>query len=324
MAERMKTDADFFRDVNEYVRAETAAKGFIGKIEVAETEVRSAVHGLNSALFKQKLDQAEGEQAAAAAALEQKKAEIKEAQEIFKEVFAIATKIVKQDWKGIAEKALEFVGKKAVDAAYADDLAALKDGLAAAKGKVSHFKTSVLAQDIEKARADLAAAAGRLDNVHEEFEAALDELGNQQANAQNELNESKQTAPVGQMIGERVKQIAAISDAKAACAIYTRAADGAKSKLEKIAGEFAKVGTWLDLAAKADSAFDREMPYAKMIERCSRRNADLFWNWAATVPSAKRECDEALRWLADSGDKGPMGDFEKARKATSKGLKKAA
>jgi hypothetical protein len=323
MAERMASDPDFFREVNEYVKAEAAAKIFIGKIDTAQTELKSAAHALNSAVFKQKLDQAEGEQAAAAAALEQKKAEIKEAQEIFKTVFDVANKIITQDWKGLAEKALEYVGEKDIDAHYADDLAQLSDTLAAAKGKVKHFKTSALAEDLEKAREDLAAAAGRLKTVHEEFEAALDELGNQQANAQNELKESKQTAPVGQMIGERVKQIAAISAARSSCAVYARAADSAKAKLSKIAEEFGKIGSWLDQAAKTDPEFGRDTLYAKMIERCSRRNADLFWDWAATVPAAKRECEEAMKWLADTSDKGPMGDFEKARKATSKGLKKA-
>lgn len=323
MADRMKTDPDFFQDVNAYIKAEAAAKAFIGKIEVAETELKAAAHALNSAVFKQQLDKAEGEKDAAQGALDAKKAELKEAQDIFKEVFAVAVKVVKQDWKGIAEKALEFAGKKLIDAAYADQLAELKDKLDAAKGKVKHFKTSVLAEDIERAREDFSAAAGKLRNVHEEFSAALDDLGNQQANAQNELKESKQTAPVGEMIGERVKQIGAIADARAACKVWLRDADNAKTKLEKIAGEFAKVGSWLDEAAKANAEFDRELPYARMIERCARLNADAFWDWAATVPSAKRECEESVKWLADAGDKGPMGDFEKARKATSQGLKKA-
>jgi hypothetical protein len=323
MAERMKKDKDFFQDVSAYVRAETFAKGFVTKIGVAADEFKAAHSELKAAIYRKDLGAAEADQAAAEAALETKKAEVKEAQEIYKLVFEIGGKLIDKKWGEAAEKALEFVGEKIVDAAFSDSLDKLKAAVDDAKDKVRHFKTSALAEEVEAARHRLSAAVGQLKSVEDDFEAALDDLGNQQANAQNELKESGETKVVGKMIGERVKQLAAISAAKASCGVYSRAADGAKAKLSKIADEFAKVGSWLDQAAAASPDYNRDLPYAKMIERCARRNADVFWDWASTVPSAKRECDEAIVWLGDSSDKGPMGDFEKARKATSKGLKVA-
>lgn len=321
IAERSKKDKDFFQDVNAYLRAESSAKAYVPKMNAAHAEVKAATYALEGAVKRIALKDAEREAKMLASDIAKLEAKRKAAQEAYKTVIDIAKKLIAQDWKALAEKAIHWANEKTIDSFFTADIQALQANLSDTKKKIDALEDAVLTAELAEKQQKLEAAINSLEAVKEEFVDALDALGAHQANAQNELKESKSTAPVAEVIAGRTKQLNAITDALASCKAYLAVADKGKTKLEKIAGEFAKVGSWLDLAAKSDPAFDRDTNYAKVIEKSSRLNADVFWTWASTVPSAKRECSEALAWVGDKSDKGPMGDYEKALKATSRGLK---
>ncbi len=320
MRKRMKGDGDFFSDVDGYLIALEAAEAVVGKIRKAEKDFDKASHELQAAVLAQKVDETGKQVEGAEGELKQLQADIEEAKKIFGGVLETVIQVAKQDWEGLATKAISFLGEKTIEAHYEPQLKELKQKLAAAKSEMVRLKSSELVSRIEAARSGVESAAIALENAQGEFRTALGQLARKQSNAKNELKESSSTAIAGQMIAQRTKQLHSIATARATCGRYLGDSAGVSANMAKISHQYALVGSWLDGAAKADPAFSRETPYAKMLELSSRSNTVMLDRWRDWVDSVQGECRRALAWIDDQGAKGPMAPFDQAITLIKQGL----
>lgn len=323
MRERNKND-DFHNDVDGYLVALEDAEKRVREIPKAEKDFLAASKKLDKAVNGLEFEGAKKDYEVAKQDYEKLQADIKEAKRIFGTVMGIAIQIGKQDWKGLATRALSHLGEKSIKAAYAPQLNQLKQELVAAKNEMARLSTAGLILEIEAARFALEAAAISLENRQHDLKTELERLARKQANASNELKESSSTAIAGQMISQRGKQLNAISTAQALCAQYLSDSAGVSKNMEQIAYEYALVGSWLDKAAKADSAFARSTPYGKMLEQSALSNSVELGDWGAWVEHVQDECAKARKWIIAPGAKGPMGPFDKAIILVKKGMKEAA
>jgi uncharacterized protein (DUF1330 family) len=324
MRQRRKADADFFEDVDGYLVALTRAESYVGRFREAEQGFEQAANLLKVAIYQHKIDEAGAKTDAAKAELQALQGDIDEAKRIFGSVFDTVVQVAKQDWEGLATKAISYLGEKSIDASYGPQLKELQKKLDAAKGELTRLKTAALITGIEAARNGVNMATIRLENLQAELRTALDELDRHRAHAGDELKESASTAIVGQLIAQRATQLRAIGAARATCARYQRVSQAVAGNIAEISRQYSLVGAFLDNAARADAAFERSTAYAKLLERSSRSNAVELDQWGTWVASAQRECSQAMAWLGDAGPKGPMGPFDKSTAMTREGLKDPA
>lgn len=320
MTRRMGKDSDFFNDVNGYLTAFEAAKAFPDRIQALAHGIEQARLTLVAVVADKAKDAAEQAARAVAGAVAAKEAEIKAANEMFKIAFDIALKVAAFKWQEIADKAFALASEKAFNEAASLGLEQLKTQLAKAKAKVQQIADQAYAARIEAAREGLASVVGDMKTIQGEFASALRQLASRQANAQNELGESGDTAVVGKMVGARARQIADVARSRASCGLYASVADKGKAKVMKIGEIFGKVGAFLDESAKIDPAFDRSKPYATSIELSALTNSKTFYDWTDSVSTSKAACKAALDWLNSDDDASPMAAYESVLKVVGDGI----
>jgi hypothetical protein len=319
LAKRVKTDRDFFADVNGYIEKLEVAEGLFRKIPGAEKDFEAASYKLKAVVYQYEVDKATDKYKDKEEELEQLKEDIEEAQELFEKVVEFALNIAKKDWKDAAANAITYLGKKAIDAVYEPELNTLKAELESLKKEVKQLKDKQFVNAIEGARADLESAAIRLENAQADFKTALEQLARVQANARNELNESSSTKLAGKLIAGRAQQLKAITTAHSACRRYLEISKRGAGRIAEIGDNYADVGTFLTEAAKVDPAFKPTTLYARTLELAARSNVVMLDNWRNWVEHVQGECTKALKWL-DEGDKGPMAPFKEAISLVKQGM----
>jgi hypothetical protein len=319
LAKRVKKDKDFFSDVNGYLEKLELAEGLFEMIPGAEKDFEAASYKLKEVVFAYEVDKTSDKYKDKEEELEDLKKEIESTQELFKEVVEIATNIAKQDWKDVAANAISFLGKRAIDAAYEPQLNTLKQELEGLKQKVRELKDKQFFNAIEGARARLESASIRLENAQSEFKTALEQLARVQANARNELNESSSTAIAGKLIVGRTQQLKSIAAGQTSCRRYLELSKRGSDRISEIGDKYGMVGAFLDQAAKADPAFNRNKRFAKTLELSSRSNVVELDEWRNWVKHVQSECTKALQWL-DQGSKGPMAPFDQAISLVKQGM----
>jgi peptidoglycan hydrolase-like protein with peptidoglycan-binding domain len=320
MRQQRKKDPHFFDGVNGYTKALEHAQGLVGPISAAKEGLNQALQKLRSSELWKEVHEKEAEvkkdEADLTAKEKQIAAEKAQAKAIIDTIFDVATKVAKEDWVGAAGKAINFVVDQAMDAAidahYARDLDDLKAKLAKAQTDLQNVTDQALNSDIEAARFGVNEAADRLNIAKNDLNTALAQLRRAQTHATDTLKNanSKSTAA---MLTQRVKQKQDVDAARNACEIYVKMAGRFRERAPRVSDQYGIVGSWLDDAAKAEPAvFDRSKPYAKMLERSALSNAVELNNLKDWLPSPQGQCQEALTYLADTSDKGPMYYFERA------------
>ena len=116
----------------------------------------------------------------AAVALEKAKADVeaeKKRIEVMKNrlkgVLGVAIKVVKQDWKAVAEEAAKFIGGQLIDEISTSRLAELKAQLEQATARLHSLEDMAMLQAIETASLGLEEAAGALDDAGKDIRDAL-------------------------------------------------------------------------------------------------------------------------------------------------------
>jgi len=321
MKKRSKRDGDFFNDVDGYLVAMEKTEDVIRRIPKAQKDFERFSHELNKAVFELEFAEAETKYNVTKDKLDQLKADMKQAQGIFGSVMGIAIQIAKQDWEGLATKAVAFVGEKTIEGFYTLEMDELRSELSAAKSEMTRLKTAGLVSGIEAARAGLESAAIGLQVVQREFKTALDQLVRKQANARNELEESSSTAIAGRMIEQRTQQRSLVATARSTCERYLGDSAGLLKSVALISREYSQVGSFLEAAAKVDPAFRSGTPYVKMFELSARSNVVSLDHWGNWVEGVQDKCRQAQQWLAVQGPKGPMGPYDRAIERVKQGLK---
>ena len=324
MRKHRREDENFFRDVDGYLSAMENAEGIIGQIRKAEAGLQKAASTLQSDEFWKKANYKENEVKDDEQAVAAKQAEIDEAKRIAGGILDIVEKVVKQDWSGLASKALEFARDQAIDASveaqFGRDLADLKSKLAAAQSELKNLKIEALSKAVEASRFGVSEALINLDNAKQAFGTALVQIARLQTKASDTLKKSKSTAAVGVMLAQRSKQLHAIDVARSACERYGHISGMARKQMTLIANKYGAIGNWLSGAAAADPTFDRSKPYAKTLELSALSNSVELGRWDAWVNAVQGKCKESLSWVTDTGTKGPMVHFERAVAVTKEAL----
>jgi len=320
MRKRMKNDPDFFGDVNGYLVALKGAEKIVGRIGKAEKDYNQAVILLEAEVAAKQGDDAGEDAKSKQGAVNAKEAEIKEAKRIFGDVMKLVIQVAKQDWKGLATKAVSHLADKYVVASYASELKELKKELSAAKNKVKAFKTKELVKRIEAAAVGVESAVIDFENAQAELTTALGALKRHQANATNELKESSSTAIGGKLLVQRAEQLHSITMARNSCGRYIRESAVVSKNIAQISLNYIQMTSWLASAAKTDPAFGPNTPYGKMLALSAGSNASKLDNWVAWDKHVRSECTKALKRVTDPGPKGPMAPFDEGITVLDEGL----
>jgi vacuolar-type H+-ATPase subunit I/STV1 len=243
---------------------------------------------------------------------------------VFHEIADIAQKVAKQDWAGLASKALDFAVDQAIDALadarYGKDLADMQAKLAKAQEELKNLTFEALHKAVEAAHHGVSQSLIGLDKARQEFNNSIQELARLHSVASIRLEKSPSTKAVGIMLEQRAKQVHAINVASSKCEGYLRDSATRRKNIGTGRDKYRVIGSWLDKAAAADPAFVRSKPYAKMIEQTMLSNAVEFGNWDTHAQTVEAECNKALSWLADAGPSGPMVHFDRAVAVIKKGM----
>jgi hypothetical protein len=314
ISKRNEKEDDFLGDVNGFLTALKDAEEKTKQIRKAEHDLDEAVELLNAAVYAFEFNEEEKKVKRTEDEIKKLNDEIAQAKSIFKNVMEIATKVAKQDWEGLATKAISAYADAVIDAAYAQQLDELKKQLSEAKKKMGQLKEKELVSRINAAHSKLESATVALDIAQSNLAKFLENFKKIQRNARNELNKSEDTKIAGKMIDDRTKQLNSIAAARATCRKYLNDSKRVAKAMSLISDQYSQVGTFLDKAVKIDPAFDQNKPYGKKVYLLSIKNAVSLGNWSAWVSGVQSECSKALQFFDQQGDKGPMGPFDQAIK----------
>src|SRR5262249_566296 len=116
MRERRRKASDFFRNVNDYLTDMEKAEGIVCRIRKAEEELKIPPSTLQKKELWGQANEKKKEVKEAEDKVKGKEAEIAQAKAMVGAILDVAQKVIKQDWTGLASKALEFARDKAIDA----------------------------------------------------------------------------------------------------------------------------------------------------------------------------------------------------------------
>ncbi len=313
-------DDNFDLRVKVYLDALDEAQTLVEQTEEDGQALGNATNKLTAAVLELRFDEAEKMFAIKEDMRDQLRADMAESKRIFGDLLSTAIQFAKQDWKGLATRAVTYLGEKSIEAEYAPGLEKLSQELIAAKNAMTKLKTDKLVTLVEAARHELNRAALALASTEKQFVRTLEKLDRERASARNELNESPSTKHAATMIEQRVQHIKDVDKARATCAKYLRDSAKIAKAMAGISRNYILVSDMLDAAGKANPAFADSM-YKDIVLRGTTSNAvelDRWTNWASSV---QVKCTKAHKWLNTKGPGGPMGSFDKVIPLISNGLK---
>ena len=318
-------EADFAGEMNAFLKARAVAMVLADKIGLAEQGFKLAALKVDALLTRGEVAQAEDVVAAKQQQVQAKEAEIAEAKAVFADLFDTVTKLVKEDWEGLATKAISSFADAFIETGFAAELAAAKAGLERAQGRLKGLRARELAQLLEAGRADMLTAAMNCDIAQKELVAGLDELGRLQRMAMGELEKKPDTALGAKMLQGQLDLRLAVSVARGWCQRYLAIAGRLVKEIGFIEAKFGYAGSWLDDAAKGGPQFARGGDWAKLVKSDADANVKTLKAWARHVANTQAECAKTLKWLDDDkGKTGPEAPFISAIERMNRALQPKA
>lgn len=327
--EYTKKNANFFADVNGFVKAKDDAQVQAEAIGAAEIRYREALRLLDAELGEKELEQSKDAAEKAKGDLEKAKAQLQEKRDLIGSLYDTATKIASADWKGLADKAIAYVTEKALDQLTSDlfgvDIPALEKKLDEAEAAVKRNKDRWLDTKIDAATIGMRAAAQEFRTARERLQAALRELARQQANGTRALTSDKAPAAIrlaGQMVVRRVAQQRAIAEARERTRNYLLLNAGTVAAARDAQKRCTAVIADLGSAPANEPVYRAATPWGKEAEYVAAANRVAFGdlaNWLEREAAGCRKQVDAAK-LEEAGRGGPLEHFDAAIEKVHKAL----
>lgn len=297
---------DYVRTKSEaYVKAEAAVRNALREFGLRETTLRKAVSALDEANLRKEVA-AQGrvvEKAKADVEAEKKRIEVMKNR--LKGVLGVAIKVVKQDWKAVAEEAAKFIGGQLIDEISTSRLAELKVQLEQATARLHSLEDLAMLQAIETASIGLEEAAGALDDAGQDIRDALNELRLARKTAVEALGESGRTRGAARMIEQRGRMLDRMAQMRAAIEAYQAEAPSVSALIRKIDS---MASSYPDIVRKTP---DIDPDYAKSLVDTVARNREALAVWGLWIQHEENSCRTALGMLDARGPGSFLEHFDR-------------
>ncbi|WP_128000651.1 hypothetical protein [Piscinibacter defluvii] len=297
---------DYVRNKSEaYVKAEAAVRNALREFGVREAALRKAVSALDEAELRKQVA-AQGrvvEKAKADVEAEKKRIEVMKNR--LKGVLGVAIKVVKQDWKAVAEEAAKFIGGQLIDEISTSRLAELKAQLEQATARLHSLEDLAMLQAIETASLGLEEAAGALDDAGKDIRDALVELRLARKTAVEALGESGRTRGAARMIEQRGKMLDRMAQMREAIQAYLAESPAVADLIRKLDSMTSSYPGFVNKTPGIDPA------YAKSLVDTVARNREALAVWGLWIQHEENSCRTALGMLDARGPGSFMEHFDR-------------
>lgn len=286
----------YVRDRSEaYLQAEARVRDAVREFGVRENALRKAVSLLDEANLRREVV-AQGravEQARVDVEAEKKRIEVMKNR--LKGALGIALKVVKQDWKALAEEAARFLGGQLIDEISTARLAELKQQLEQAGARLHALEDQAMLQAIATASAGLEEAAGALDDGGQDIREALKALALARKTAVEALGESGPTRGAARMIERRGQMMQLMAATREAIGQYLAEAPAVGAAILRID---AMAAGYPDLVWQTPGA---DPDHARALAATVARNREALALWSMWVRDEENSCRTALGLLDRRG-----------------------
>lgn len=294
------------RDKSEaYLQAESRVRDALREFGVREKALRKAVSLLDEANLRKEVA-AQGrvvDKARADVEAEKQRIEVMKAR--LKGVLGVAIKVVRQDWKAVAEETVKLVGGQLIDQISTSRLAELKQQLEQASARLQSLQDMAMLQAIETATAGLEQAAGALEDGGHDIRDALKALNLARKTAVEALGESGRTAGAARMLERRGVMLALMARTREAIRQYLGEAPAVSAAIRKLDS---MTGSYPDIVRKTTGVAPA---YARALTDTVTRNREALTAWAMWIRDEENSCRTALGLLDAKGEGSFVEHFDR-------------
>ncbi|MBX3607893.1 MAG: hypothetical protein KF788_21650 [Piscinibacter sp.] len=286
----------YVRDKSEaYLQAEAKVRDALREFGVREKALRKAVSALDEANLHKEIGAQTRVVDKTKADLEAEKKRIEVMKARLKGVLGIAIKVVKQDWKAVAEEATKFIGGQLIDEISSSRMAELKQQLEQATARLHSLEDMAMLQAIETASAGLEQAAASLDDGGQDLRDTLKSLNLARKTAVEALGESPRTQGAARMLERRGLMTQLMARTRTAVEQYRGEAPAVTAAIRKLEG---LTRSYPEIVRKTPGI---DPDYARSLTDTVARNRDALSGWALWIQQELNSCQAAVGQLDQTG-----------------------
>jgi len=300
----------------EYVKAQRAVKNAMREVATREAALREALSKLHEAGLGKKIKGKERDVEAAKGAVETEKKRVEEAKKGLTVLLALAVKAVKQDWTGIIEDAVKYVGGELINAIPTGRLANLEKQLVQATTDLKNLQDELVLAKIETASQGLSKATKDLEDGRADVVDKIKDFRLAQKTVVEALGESGSTSAAAQMIALRQKMLELMDRTRKSIQRYQSTSTPYLAKVDRLALLYKGVPSLI----KTTRQIDPQSEYGRALAVTALENYAALGTWKRYFVDFQASGKSALAKLADTGDTGYLAHFNRVPEVLEKGL----